>query len=354
AISRFARKASEQGATHLVMEVSSHALALHRVDGITFDTVAFTNLSQDHLDFHASMEAYFQAKARLFLELGSNHQVVHMGTPWGARLASALSARAAPDLWRIASWAQGEAEISLLAYNSSAEGIWAELEVKGLKMRLTSPLVGAHNLENLLVAFAVLLALGTEPEAAAQALACAKGPPGRLEAVDGLDGVRVFVDYAHTPDALGRMLEALRPLVKGRLLVVFGCGGDRDSGKRPLMGRVAGERADIVIVTSDNPRSENPQSIVDAIVCGLKGLGIPWVEGCHLSQAHSGYFVEIDRGRAIEMAILSAQPGDIVLIAGKGHETHQIIGSTRRPFDDRLIARKAIELRKQRLAKVGR
>jgi UDP-N-acetylmuramoyl-L-alanyl-D-glutamate--2,6-diaminopimelate ligase len=227
----------------------------------------------------------------------------------------------------------GPADVSVRSARIDGSGIHAALSVRGKVVELESRLVGAHNLENLLVALGVVLALGYSAEVAAQALGSASGVPGRLERCDGPeDDLLVVVDYAHTPDALARVLDALRPLTRGKLRCVFGCGGDRDPGKRPQMGAIAAERADLAVVTNDNPRSEDPDAIARAIVAGMGGAKIP-------------YFVELDRARAIERAIGEASPSDTVLIAGKGHEDYQIFGTERRHFDDREVARAALAAR---------
>jgi UDP-N-acetylmuramoyl-L-alanyl-D-glutamate--2,6-diaminopimelate ligase len=318
----------EAGGSHLVMEVSSIALVQERVSGLRFEVAAFTNLTQDHLDFHGSMQAYGEAKAELFTRLAPQTSVIHVGDAFGRELAERVVsgrltvARTAP------------ADVHARSSRATARGLSADLVTPQGDCRLDSPLVGEHNLENLLVALGVLLALGVSPGDATAALAQAPQVPGRLERCDGPnDDVTVLVDYAHTPDALSRVLSAVRALGGGRVLCVFGCGGDRDPKKRPLMGEAVGRGADYGYVTSDNPRSESPQAIVEAIVPGLK--------------AASGAFeIELDRAVAIEKAITEARPGDVVLIAGKGHEDYQIVGSEKRHFDDRERARQALAKRR--------
>ncbi|MGE3635849.1 MAG: UDP-N-acetylmuramoyl-L-alanyl-D-glutamate--2,6-diaminopimelate ligase [Sandaracinaceae bacterium] len=333
AIARFAQRALDEGADHLVMEVSSHALALHRADAVHFSVAGFTNLTRDHLDFHASMEDYFAAKARLFEDLAPRAAVINVDDPAGAKLAEACRV---PLVLCVSREGRADADVRAASCEMTRDGLRAEIDVLAERVTLASPMIGLHNLDNLMLALGVLHALGHSPRAAADALGRAKGAPGRLERVDGLDGVSVVVDYAHTPDALARALDALRPVTAGRLIVVFGCGGDRDREKRPEMGRAAGERADLAIVTSDNPRTEDPHAILSAIEPGI---------AAHLKRGPSGYEIVEDRRAAIRRAIERARPGDTVLIAGKGHEDYQIRGREKLHFDDREEARSAIAAR---------
>ena len=351
ATSRFLRAMIDRGASHLVMEVSSHALALHRCDALTFDVAVFTNLTQDHLDFHPSMEAYFEAKARLFLDLSPRVSIVRIDDAWGARLASAVSSVIARDtrrsLLRVSRDPLADAEIKPRSWSSTREGIVGDITTPWGSLALRSPLVGAHNLDNLLFAAATMGALesargGIELDVIAGALSRIKGAPGRLERVESERDLAVLVDYAHTPDALTNALAALRPLTPSRLFVVFGCGGDRDRGKRPLMGRAAAEGADVAVITSDNPRTEVPSAIVEEIEPGVVSSGIPRVDGDALATTTRGYTVEVDRRAAIGLAIGAARAGDTVLIAGKGHEDYQILGSRKVHFDDREEARAAL------------
>jgi UDP-N-acetylmuramoyl-L-alanyl-D-glutamate--2,6-diaminopimelate ligase len=328
-IARCLLQVQERGGSHLVMEVSSISLVQERVSGLRFKTAAFTNLTQDHLDFHGTLEAYAEAKAELFTRLLPEMSVVHVGDAFGRKLAGRVRsglltvARKDADVWA------SESELS-------ARGIRATIVTPQGECELQSSLVGEHNLENLLVSLGVLLSLGQAPEVAARGLSGAPQVPGRLERCEGPDDdVLVAVDYAHTPDALTRVLAAVRALGQGRVLCVFGCGGDRDPKKRAPMGEAVGRGADYAYVTSDNPRSEAPEAIVAAIVPGL-------------TAAAATYEVELDRRAAIETAILSAGAGDIVLIAGKGHEDYQIVGAEKRHFDDREEARRALALRRAR------
>jgi UDP-N-acetylmuramoyl-L-alanyl-D-glutamate--2,6-diaminopimelate ligase len=329
-ISRYAARVLAQGGTHLCMEVSSHALAQARVDALHFQVAAFTNLTQDHLDYHDSMEAYGAAKERLFAELAPERAVINIDDPFGQAL---LSRSQAPVLSVSRS---GQADVTPERLDAGAHGILAAVRLPSGVVELKSPLVGAHNLDNLLLALAIVEALGLDVAAAARALGRVHAVPGRLERCDvPADDVTVVVDYAHTPDALERALGALRHLTQGRVLCVFGCGGDRDARKRPLMGEVVGRLADRAYVTSDNPRSESAQVICDAIELGLRQHDTP-------------YCVELERSVAIQSAILDADPEDVVLIAGKGHEPYQVIGDDVRRFDDRVEARRALALRRER------
>ncbi len=329
-LARFARASVDAGATHLVMEVSSHGLQLERVRGVRFQVAAFTNLSQDHLDFHGSMEAYGEAKARLFLEYRPNVSVINIDDTFGAKLARRVGSSALRVSLR-----NETADVWLADARSGREGASALVRAGGQEVALRSPLLGRHNLENLAVAVGLAMALGYDVADAVAALEGAAGAPGRFERVPDPRGAAVLVDYAHTPDALANALAALRPITPGRLIVVFGCGGDRDRDKRPKMGRAAAEGADVVVVTSDNPRSEAPEAIMDAIVPGVEAAGLPRVDDL---SARNGFVVEVDRAIAIERALQTAGKGDTVLIAGKGHENYQFVGVERRPFDDRRVA----------------
>jgi UDP-N-acetylmuramoyl-L-alanyl-D-glutamate--2,6-diaminopimelate ligase len=306
------------------LEVSSHALSLHRADAIEFDVAIFTNLTQDHLDFHASMEEYFAAKRRLFTDLRPRHAVVNIDDPYGARLAREVDHAELITVGlegRDASVRATDVHTSLLGSTFTIEGPDRE------RWEVTSPLPGRFNVLNVLGAYAAARALGVEGAAAIEAIASAGQVPGRFETVDAGQPFAVLVDYAHTPDSLENVLVAARQLTRGSLRVVFGCGGDRDRGKRPLMGEIAARLADHVIVTSDNPRSEDPQAIIDEILAGTAR-----------SVEH-----EVDRRVAIERAIAAARSGDVVVIAGKGHELGQeFAGGRKLPFDDREVARAAL------------
>jgi len=338
AVSGFARRALDAGATHLVMEVSSHALDQHRADGVAFAVAGFTNLTRDHLDYHTSMDAYGIAKSRFFTDFAIPRAVIHVGDAFGRALADRSSA----EVFRVA--IDDAADIVVEDARFDVSGIEARIRAPSGSATLTSPLVGRHNLENLLVAIGCLLAIDVPFDDAIRALADARGAPGRLERVDART-LGVFVDYAHSPDAVANVLSALRPLGNGRLIVVFGCGGDRDRGKRPEMARAACEGADLVVVTSDNPRTESPDAIIAEIVAGIDPEKYPALDRAGFAGADRGYFVDVDRRDAIAFAIASARPGDSILLAGKGNEDYQIIGTTKHPFDDRVEAKRALVAR---------
>jgi UDP-N-acetylmuramoyl-L-alanyl-D-glutamate--2,6-diaminopimelate ligase len=329
-VSRALRSVVDRGGTHFVMEVSSHALSLARADALRFSVAAFTNLTQDHLDFYPSMREYGAAKARLFTELSPAHAVINGDDAFGAELS-----RGFPGA--IVTGRSETATLRVLTSTVDARGVSALVRTpSGSDVTLASRLIGEHNLENLSTALGVLLALGFPPAASARALEGAPPAPGRLERCDAEgDDIAVLVDYAHTPDALERVLAALRRVSSGELVCVFGCGGDRDPTKRPRMGSAAARGADRVILTSDNPRTEDPQAIARQVLPGL-------AEGPARSTT------ELDRTRAIESAISSAPAGAVVLIAGKGHESYQIIGAEKLPFDDRVVARQALAARRAR------
>jgi len=336
---RFAAEARADGAQCLVMEVSSHALVMQRVGGVRFEVAAFTNLTQDHLDYHHDMAGYEAAKSLLFTDYAPQTSVINVDDAAGARIAAkARSER----VWRCSTDADSSAELRASSWMSTRDGLRAEVTTPHGTLSLRSPLVGKHNLENLLIAVGVCLALGVSKTAVVAAVAAAKGAPGRLEVVNDPRGVLVMVDYAHTPDALTRVLHALRPLTTERLIAVFGCGGDRDATKRPLMGSAVGKDADVAVITSDNPRSEEPDAILGQIEPAVIAAGMARCDAAQLKRATRSFITERDRARAIELAISSANAGDTVLIAGKGHENYQLIGKTRVAFDDRAVAAQAI------------
>jgi UDP-N-acetylmuramoyl-L-alanyl-D-glutamate--2,6-diaminopimelate ligase len=344
---RHARWAVDTGASHLVLEVSSHGLAMRRADGVRFTVAAFTNLTQDHLDYHGDFASYGAAKRRLFVDLKPERAVINVDDAFGKELARAARC----PVLRCSTAGAVEAELRVVDRAFDANGIRARVATPQGEVLLKSPLVGDHNLDNLLVALGVGLQLALPLPAILEALSSAAGAPGRLERVS-VHGAgnepSVFVDYAHTPDALERVLRALRPITAGRLWTVFGCGGDRDRTKRPLMGRAAAELADIAIATSDNPRSEVPARILEDIEPGLRAAGTARLEAAQLAGGKRGYLMNEDRQGAIELAVLSAAPSDVVLIAGKGHEKYQIIGARKEAFDDCDEARQALAKRGER------
>jgi len=339
-LQRTFRRMVDGGDVACAMEVSSHALALHRCDAIRFDVALFTNLTQDHLDFHADMEDYFAAK-RLLFEMGPRAAIVNVDDLYGRRLA---------EQFECVTFSAGGAEADLIAGEVGLSAHGGEFVVlpgsderartywpvdKSVRVRTRLP--GAFNVANALGAFAAALALGVEPDPASLGLERAMAPPGRFEPIDEGQPFSVLVDYAHTPDSLENVLRAAGEMTEGQVVAVFGAGGDRDRGKRPLMGRAGAAGADLAIVTSDNPRSEDPEAIVAEVAAGAEGGGA--VE------------TEVDRRAAIALALSRAEPGDTVVIAGKGHEQGQEFEDGRKiPFDDRQVARE--ELRK--LAGEGR
>jgi UDP-N-acetylmuramoyl-L-alanyl-D-glutamate--2,6-diaminopimelate ligase len=335
----------DAGARAAVLEVSSHALDQERVAGLSFAAAAFTNLTRDHLDYHRDLEAYFAAKRRLFTEglIRGGVAVVNSDDPYGERLAAELAGLAGrrAAVWRFG--LQTGRELAARDLRTGLDGISMALSTPAGPVELRSPLVGRHNAENLMAAAGLALALGLPPAPVARALSASRGAPGRLERLE-TGGVSAFVDYAHTDDALRRVMEALRGASPRRLLVVFGCGGDRDRGKRPRMGEAVGRAADLAVVTSDNPRTEEPMAIIGEIVPGLERAGALPVGTEAARGGASGYVVVPDRRQAIALALAAARPGDAVLIAGKGHEDYQIVGGERRHFDDREEARRALGL----------
>ncbi len=325
-----------RGATDLLMEVSSHSAAQGRIEGVRFDIGIFTNLTRDHLDFHGDMESYFSAKARFFREyLPSGGKrtgiALNLDDPYGERLQQEFPNATTFGFSR--SWDIHPEEMEM-----TWEGTRMTLATPAGPLPLRSSLVGAHNISNIMGAVAGASLLSVPPEAVAAGIAAVGTIPGRLEPIPNGRGIQVFVDYAHTPDGMDRVLSTLRGLTPGRLITVFGCGGDRDRGKRPEMGRVAALRSDIVVATSDNPRNEEPGAILSEIVPGLAAEGLMEVRG-PVAWREGYYRVEPDRKAAITIALAAAEPGDTVAIVGKGHEDVQIIGDRRLPFDDRRTVR---------------
>lgn len=322
-LQRLFREMLDAGDRSVALEASSHGAALRRLDRVRFDALVFTNLSQDHLDLHGTMEEYFQAKRTLFAGAQPPPAAVNVDGEWGSRLARDLA-----DSHR--------APLVTFGLGEGAEVTPEDLELTpgGSRFRcagmdIETPLRGIFNVENALGAVAAGLLLDLDERAIVEGIAGVRAVPGRFESVDDGQLFAVIVDFAHTPDSLGTVLQAARELAERRVIVVFGAGGDRDRGKRPLMGKVAVERADVAIVTSDNPRSESPLAIVEDV---LQGAGL---------QAE----IDLDRRSAIERAIGLAEPGDVVVIAGKGHEQGQEIDGVVHPFDDREVARAALAAR---------
>ena len=330
------------GVRFVAMEVSSHALDLDRVHGLDFDGAVFTNLSRDHLDYHRDMESYFLSKARLFtdcLPAGAKagpFAVVNADDPRGLELI-----RLARDagLRTLTCGRSQQWDIHPVDVESRLHGLRGTLACGPERIRFESPLIGEVNLENILAAAGTAWALGVDPGAIAAGIARLDRVPGRLEPVPNGLGITLVVDYAHTPDALAKVIRALRLLTRARLITVFGCGGDRDAGKRPVMGEVAASDSDCVVLTSDNPRGEEPLAIIRDIEEGVRGLR-QLREGDAAGQG--GYWIEPDRRSAIRLGVSLAAPGDVVLVAGKGHEDYQIQGNRRLPFDDRQVLREEV------------
>ena len=317
---------ARDGADSLAMEVSSHALTEHRADGIEFDAAVFTNLTQDHLDFHGTMEEYEKAKLRLFTELPSQSQkhftsAINVDDPVGARWFDRL---------RTSKLAYGvqTGVLKCIPIEIKVDRLILNFCYAGRNVQAEAHLGGTFNVYNCLSAVAGFMALGFNVDQAAEALYHARPVPGRFEAVQNDRGIGIIIDYAHTPDALEKLLESARKLEHKRVITVFGCGGDRDRNKRPKMARAASELSDVTVLTSDNPRTEDPQAILDEVATGLA--------------LNKDAMKIIDRREAIKYAVDHAQPGDIVVIAGKGHENYQIIGRTKYPMDDRELAREAL------------
>ena len=321
------REMRDAACTHAVLEVSSHSLALKRVHGLGFKVAVFTNLTRDHLDFHGDMDNYFLAKRRLFDTLlrADGHAILNADDDRTPELAGACPGR----VWTY-SLGRRPADLQAEAVSLGLEGTRFRVRTPLGSFELQSPLLGRFNVSNLLAAFGAALALEVPPETAIAGLASVPGVPGRLERVEAGQDFTVIVDYAHTDDALKNLLEAMRDLKPGRLITVFGCGGDRDRSKRPLMGAVATRLSDVVVLTSDNPRSEPPEAILQEIQRGM-----PADRG---AERH----VAVDRREAIGLALEMAGPGDVVVIAGKGHETYQVLRDRTVPFDDRQVAREAL------------
>jgi UDP-N-acetylmuramoyl-L-alanyl-D-glutamate--2,6-diaminopimelate ligase len=333
------------GIRSVAMEVSSHALVQERVRGIDFDVAVFTNLSRDHLDYHANMEEYFLAKSRLFtdyLKVSAKQKkaaVIYGDDPKGKELVKTIQDGG------LETWSYGEDsrwDIHPLRVQSDVAGLKGQLKVKDHHLDFSSPLIGAANLQNIMGAVGVGSSLGLPAEVIAKGIGELKSVPGRLEKVENKLGISVLVDYAHTPDALAKVLAAVRPLTQSRVWTVFGCGGDRDRGKRPLMGEIAARLSDLLVVTSDNPRTEDPLRILAEIEDGIKRTGLQKL-GDPEREAKRGYWIERDRQAAVGMALRAAQPGDVVLIAGKGHEDYQILGVQKIHFDDREVAREELK-----------
>ncbi|MEQ9618193.1 MAG: UDP-N-acetylmuramoyl-L-alanyl-D-glutamate--2,6-diaminopimelate ligase [Deltaproteobacteria bacterium] len=330
---RMLREMRDSGTDNVAMEVSSHAIDKERVLECHFDAAVFTNLTQDHLDYHGTIEDYLNVKKRLFTELlyksekKHTFSIINLDDPAGAEIA-----KDAPGELITYSLKDVNASVYVEESRITDCGIYARVKTPYGNLEINSKLFGEHNLANILAALSSALFTGSSVEAVEAAVSGFTAVPGRLERVENPLGIRILVDYAHTPDALNNVLLAVKPLTRGRIILVFGCGGDRDRTKRPKMGIIGRERSDVLIVTSDNPRTESPEAIIDEIEHGVfqvKADGRP-------------YYRVADRKEAIRRAIGVAEKNDTVLIAGKGHEDYQIIGAKKYPFDDREVAREAV------------
>lgn len=317
-----------EGCDHAIIEVSSHSLDQHRVDEVSFDVAVFTNLTQDHLDYHSTMNRYFDAKAKLFEHLNSNAlAVLNIDDPYGEKLIRLSGAK-------VMTYGMDNAcDVTGRIKGSSLEATEFVIRAFGAEVGLTARLIGRHNLYNVLAATCVGLAQGVRLDQLARALEGFEGVPGRLERIRCGQPFEIFVDYAHTDNAMACVLSTLRTLTSRRIISVFGCGGDRDPSKRPLMGKVAQRYSDYVILTSDNPRGEDPMEIVSQIESGMDGV-------------RKDYKVILDRYRAIQEALQIAEPQDVVVICGKGHEQFQILRDKRVPFDDRQAVRECLRLKR--------
>lgn len=339
------RKMRSAGITHLIMEVTSHALDQKRVAGCLFRVGVFTNLTRDHLDYHGTMEAYLAAKRKLFQEYLAPEEeggvaVLNGDDPSSPEIARYTRAK-------VIFFGKGDyCHLKVAEWKTASHGCEIRLVGDGIDERIRSPLLGQPNVWNVLAACCVAKAMGIEPELWQKGLESLNAVPGRMETVPGGEelGILVLVDYAHTPDALERAFLTGKSLAKGRLIGVFGCGGDRDRGKRPLMAKAAARHCDFAVVTSDNPRTEDPMGIIEEIIDGFSGTAMERSDP-NEDRPPPTYTVIQDRAEAIRWAVKKALPGDVVLIAGKGHETYQIVGKEIVPFDDRVVARKALEER---------
>lgn len=345
-LQRILREMADGGVTHVVLEVSSHALALHRVADCYFDIGVFTNLSRDHLDYHKDMDSYYQCKKSLFLTLLNRGPkkdravaVINCDDPKGRSIYDEM------DVTGLSVGLSDGCMIRAHDLKVTQEGIHGIISTPEGEFSFRSPLTGLHNAHNILNAVGIGISLGIPLKQIKAGVEGLKGVPGRMERIGNRLGLHIFVDYAHTPDALERVLTTLKSIASNRIITVFGCGGERDREKRPLMGSAAGRLSDLVIVTADNPRNEPVDQILSDIVQGTKSVQPYRYEPEILFKGveRPGYVVEADRRSAIRIGIHAARRGDIVLIAGKGHETYQICGEHKIPFDDREEARRVLK-----------
>ncbi len=340
---RILHEMSKAGVSDVVIEVSSHALDQGRISACPIKVAVFTNLTRDHLDYHGSLENYFKAKTRLFTGEGQYHlsadagcrsrryppvAVINMDDPWGKSLAALTYGSC------VTYGLECSCDVRAEQIEQGPDGIRARLVTPYGTVLLESRLIGIFNVYNILASAATAIALGIDIETIAEGISRLEGVPGRMQLIKNSQLLPVVVDYAHTPDALAKVIAAAREIVRGCLITVFGCGGDRDMGKRQEMGYVAGKMSDVVVVTSDNPRTEDPAIIASQIVEGIRQSGMKELDQ-PLTNESRGFFVDLNRSSAIRMAVNMADQTDLVLIAGKGHETYQIIGNKKYPFDDR-------------------
>lgn len=328
-LQRLLRRMVDEGVEVVAMEVSSHALELHRVSGCRFEVVVFTNLTQDHLDFHISLEEYFFAKRRLFEGLGfgeGRRALINVDDPFGRRLLQETALKSK-------SYAiDNEADVRAREVEVRDTGNSFTLDRDGEELKIETKLQGRFNVYNCISAGGAAFEMGIDAGSVSRGLASLPGVPGRFENIDCGQDFTVIVDYAHTPDGIRNVLEACREVTRGRVIIVVGCGGDRDRSKRPLMGRVGTDLSDLCIITSDNPRTEDPEAIIEMILEGVRDEFPP-----------ERFMVEVDRRKAIYLALEEARPGDLVVIAGKGHESGQIFADRVVPFDDRQVARDGLK-----------
>jgi UDP-N-acetylmuramoyl-L-alanyl-D-glutamate--2,6-diaminopimelate ligase len=335
-IHRILKEMKDHGVNDAVMEVSSHAVEMRRVEHVMFDSVIFTNLTPEHLDYHKSMELYFEAKKRLFTQLlpkgkGTHRAILNAEDRYSLKLVDILKNH---PVWTYSTQPQSKWDFFVQNWQSSLEGMKATIATPAGIIEISSRLIGSFNLSNILAAIAAAVNFEIPLSVITAAIEKFSGVPGRLEKIENTLGIHILVDYAHTPDALKNVLKTIKDLDPSRILTVFGCGGDRDRSKRPIMGREVARLSNIAILTNDNPRTENPQLIVQEILPGIEEGGMKLGHDC---------FIELDRKKSIELAIQKAQPGDVVLIAGKGHENYQILGTEKLHFDDREVAREILE-----------
>jgi UDP-N-acetylmuramoyl-L-alanyl-D-glutamate--2,6-diaminopimelate ligase len=339
---------ADEGVTHVIAEVSSHAIDFKRVDDCDFDLGVFTNLTHEHLDYHLTMENYFQAKKRFFAEVLSQSKKVHPqkmiingDDQWGKII---LKDVALPALTY---GVEKNNAVRTVSYELSLSGIKAKIDLEGEDISISTPFVGKFNIYNILAAAAAAKALQVPLAVIKVGIENLSYVPGRLERINSSFGFTVLIDYAHKPDALKQVLQNLAEFKKKRIITVFGCGGNRDKGKRPLMGEAATFYSDLTIVTSDNPRLEDPLVIIAEIEKGIESNKIKKADFDNLSEHRDIHYYTVipDRRKAIETAIMEAEPEDIVLIAGKGHEDYQILGTKKISFDDRIVAAQALALR---------